>query len=110
LAFDVHDLPCTSHGMSVHKGVIVCWDEDHDTRVLGFIDDLDPFDCEGEKLIAVHESKGCLYMLWERCVPIMYANGRCVSLVNDSDSWVINSSRALTPRTARTANAQGGAA
>ena len=69
-------------GISTHRGVLVVWDEDHDTRVLQAIDetfmDAPP--------LAVGEHKGTLLVLWAS----EEVASRCAQkdLMVDADYWV----------------------
>jgi len=58
------DLLCYKqyHGITVYKDVIILWDEDYDTRVMGMIDV--HFPAGSVKPIAIHESKGSVNILW----------------------------------------------
>lgn len=58
------------HGISVHRGVLVLWDEDFDTRILMGIDMMDAFD--RSQLFAAAESKGVVDLYWRRRVPAKY--------------------------------------
>ncbi len=49
-------------GITLHRGVIVLWDEDYDARVLDIIDGLNNFVRDG--LVAIHEHKGQCFMFW----------------------------------------------
>lgn len=78
-------------GMSVYRNVLVQWDEDHDERVLQFIDELP--DEIRNNLAVVQEHEGGLSLLWNVDIPRAYATDgeTCV----DGDTWHIFSSRAL---------------
>lgn len=59
--------------LSVYRGVIVCWDEDHDTRVLNLIDDMTERD--RENLVAIHEREGQASYVWNGKTPAQYEEG-----------------------------------
>lgn len=75
-------------GYSIHRGVLVQWDEDHDVRILEFIDGL-PDDIRSELLVA-QEHEASLALLWRGEVPERYAAGKTVDVHNDT--WDISSS------------------
>ena len=77
-------------GFSVHSGVLVCWDSDHDDRVLQWLAELP--ESVRELLRAVHEYKGTLALVWRRgcTIPPEYADGASVSA--PGDVWTIISS------------------
>lgn len=52
-----------SYGYSIHRGVLVVWDEDNDPRVLTLIDQMNPG--AREALLAVGESQGSVSFLLE---------------------------------------------
>lgn len=102
--FDVSDLPTVRHGLSVHRGVFVCWDEDHDARVVDFLERLDPETRDG--LFAVHEHNGALDLVWRVIrIPPAYAEGQSVSVIDqwgNADDWAITESRTVdTGRSSR---------
>lgn len=59
------------YGLSVHSGVIVVWDEDHDERVLRMIDER--FPTGSVKPLAVHEHEGGIFLLWASESDALYA-------------------------------------
>jgi len=59
-----------SCGFSLYQGVLVQWDEDRDTRVLTFIDQLS--DEARSSLLVVQEHEGCLGLVWKDAVPDGY--------------------------------------
>lgn len=72
-------------GFSIHRGVLVQWDEDCDHRILEFIDGL-PDDVCSELLVA-QEHEASLALLWRGFIPERYAAGNTVD-VHD-DTWDI---------------------
>ena len=51
-----------AHGLSIHHGIIVVWDEDYDTRVLRLLEER--FPTGSRRPLAVAERKGSLALLW----------------------------------------------
>lgn len=93
--FDV-DLPkMASHepqatcGFSVYRDTLIVWDEDHDERVVTFIDQLPEY--VRAQLLVVQEHEGCLALLWRYCVPPGYEEQQGVDVAGDH--WSIISSR-----------------
>jgi hypothetical protein len=72
-------------GLSVHRNVIVLWDEDQDTRIITFLDEL-PTDVVG-MLAAAGEHEGTLSLIWKDLVPDAYRMGK--SVVVEGDCWSI---------------------
>lgn len=79
-------------GSCYHEGVFVQWDEDHDERVLGFIESIPP-DIR-KSLIVIQEHKAILGLIWKNEVPIQYQEGGDLS-APDGDVWYIGSSWGL---------------
>ncbi|HPA20382.1 MAG TPA: hypothetical protein PLU30_21710 [Verrucomicrobiae bacterium] len=75
-------------GYSLHRGVLVQWDEDHDVRILEFIDGL-PEDVHPELLVA-QEHEASLSLLWKDRPAARYAVGNTVDL--HDDTWYIERS------------------
>jgi hypothetical protein len=69
-------------GYSIHRGVLVQWDEDHDARVLEVIDGL--AEVVRAELLVVQEHEASLALLWRSHVPERYAVGRTVDIHNDT--------------------------
>jgi len=61
--FHWKQLPNEGQLMSLYRGVIVCWDEDIDTRVLEFVDNM-PTHLR-ERLIAIGENQASVSFLWK---------------------------------------------
>jgi hypothetical protein len=80
-------------GSCYHEGVFVQWDEDHDDRVLSFIDTI-PANIQ-KSLIAVQEHKGSLGLIWRNLVPVGYEVDDWVINGADGDNWIIMTSWAL---------------
>ena len=107
ITFNLSDLPnMASHchqdvcGFSLHRGVLVQWDEDHDERVIGVLDQM-PISVI-ERLIAVQEHEGCISFVWSGSVPCGYEDDGEGITAPDGDWWCIQSSVALkniTPNT-----------
>ena len=69
----VFTLPGTGVSLSVYRGVIVHWDEDHDSRVLNLIDDMTEKD--RHNLVAIHEREGQASYVWNGKTPAQYEEG-----------------------------------
>jgi hypothetical protein len=83
--------PQASCGFSLYRGVLAVWDEDRDTRVLNFIDDLLPED--RDELLVVQEHEGSVAFIWDH-----YEPGCCTGEVEVCDDvWCVNSSVVLRP-------------
>lgn len=101
-AFYADDLPnMATHcdqskcGFSLYKGVLVQWDEDQDTRVLDFLDDMESSD--RLSLLVVQEHEGGIAFLWEGYIPDnQYKEGASIEV--DGDVWSIVESKCLPPR------------
>src|SRR5262245_6644548 len=63
----VDRLPGRCVGVSAYRGVIVCFDEDYDTRVVELLDGMT--DRERAELVAVFENEGCVNLYWRCEVP-----------------------------------------
>ncbi len=83
--FHIDDLADLEHGQSYYKGVLIIWDEDHDERVIKFIDKLS--DNEKSCMIAVHEHKGYVDIM---CHPphCAFSNGQTFNIMGDI--WTIH--------------------
>ena len=87
--------PQSDCGFSIYRGVLVQWDEDHDERVLGVIDDMP--DSVVDTLLVVQEHEGCIAFVWGGQVPEAFqvdveGNGLTAP---DGDWWAITSSIAV---------------
>lgn len=80
----LQQLCTTEHGISIHGGIIVIWDEDRDSRVLTFIDDY--FQIGSVKPIAVREHKGVVYFLWNDFDDGHYCGAMDYAV--EGDAWV----------------------
>lgn len=75
-AYRFTDLPGFQNGLkhsdhfSMYRGVIVCWDEDLDARVLDLIDSMDGDD--RDELFAIHEHAGSVSFKWKSTIPHNY--------------------------------------
>lgn len=58
----LEEMGTVAHGISIHHGIIVVWDEDYDTRVLRLIEE--QFPVGSLRPLAVAERKGSLALLW----------------------------------------------
>jgi len=92
VVIETTQLPGDSYyGMSVYRDVLVLWDEDYDTRVLDFIDDMGTV--YRDNLLAVRENKGSLDLRWKADQPIpseLQPHGDGVEVGNDC--WSVSSS------------------
>lgn len=79
-------------GFSIYRNVLVQWDEDHDERVLWFLDRL-PVNII-EKLLVCQEHEGTIEFLWKGKVPKGFEEGGSVN--GDGDEWNISGSTAIT--------------
>lgn len=79
-------------GFSIHRGVLIQWDEDHDERVISVIDNL-PINVV-DKMYVVQEHEGSIAFMWNGSIPKGYEEGNCIG-VPDGDIWSIVSSIAL---------------
>jgi hypothetical protein len=78
-------------GFSLYQGILVIWDEDQDTRVLDFIDNLLPE--AQEQLLVVQEHEGCIRFVWDH-----YCPHECEGEIEvRNDSWCVESSLVLRP-------------
>lgn len=75
--------------LSVYRNVLVVWDEDLDTRVLGWIDDQPPEVLDNLILVSEHEGGVCL--LWKSCIPHGYEQNE-TTYGPDGDAWTIHES------------------
>lgn len=75
------------YGFTIYRNVIVVWDEDQDSRIFLFIDELDDRECK--HLIAAYESEGGLKLLWDdyQNIPTFLHDGQGSQV--DSDWWTI---------------------
>jgi hypothetical protein len=69
------------YGLSVHCGVIVVWDEDHDERVLRMIEER--FPVGSVKPLAVCEHEGIICILWANEDDATYAAPKDYTTEND---------------------------
>ena len=72
-------------GMSIHKNVLILWDEDFDTTIHNFIDNLG---IDAKSLCAAMERKGRLYLLWHDLIPEKYQKNQEVLVNTDYFSEV----------------------
>lgn len=84
-------LPPWSKGeMTMHRNVLVVWDEDRDLRVLQWIE---AQSCEiVDELLVVSEHKGSLWLMWKLLVPEGYETDTSVGCPC-GDVWTIHESR-----------------
>ena len=83
----------TECGFSVYRNVLVQWDEDHDERVLWFLDRLQ---CNViEQLLACQEHEGGIAFLWKKRIPKGFEQGGSVDGMGDE--WVILESKINRP-------------
>lgn len=69
-------------GYSIYRGVLVQWDEDHDMRILEFIDGLS--EAVRAELLVVQEHEASLALLWRDHVPERYAVGKIIDVYDDT--------------------------
>ena len=79
-------------GFGIYRGVLVQWDEDHDERILQFIDELP--DAIREHLVIAQEHEACLALVWRNVVPPDYAKNSHSVMVG-GDVWEIVESRVV---------------
>lgn len=72
-------------GISVHHGIIVVWDEDHDGRILNMIEERFPLG--SAKPLAVREHKGGVQMLWEHAGDAIHCAPD--ELMTEGDYWAV---------------------
>lgn len=73
--------------LSVYRGVIIHWDEDYDTRILDFIDDMDEQD--RIYLVATHEHEGGIWFIWNGPAPKTYEKIDHGVNTRSGDHWSI---------------------
>ena len=78
-------------GISIYRGVIVCWDSDYDSRVLKLVDMI--LDSGNPELVAISEHEGGVAFVWKENVPGGYSKDGFVEVM--SDSWNIYESVVL---------------
>lgn len=79
-------------GFSIYRGVLVQWDEDHDERVLDFLDQTPSYVLDS--LLVVQEHEGNIAFVWKGAVPKGYEAGECRRQVC-GDEWNIYTSTPL---------------
>ena len=90
--FYKHQLPGSTtvdYGLSLYRGVLVQWDDDHDTRIFKFIDKLKPK--VRKCLLVAYERKGGLSLLWRDNIFI----GDRDQVVVGGDVWSIRFSELI---------------
>jgi hypothetical protein len=85
----------------IYRGVVVQWDEDHDERVLGVLDEM-PESIRRE-LIVAQEHEGGIAFIWRDWVPARYQeyqdDGDDTGIIApDGDYWSITSSIAVSTK------------
>jgi hypothetical protein len=78
-------------GYSLYKGVLLQWGEDHDPRILAFVDSL-PQPAR-EQLLIVQEHEGGIALVWNYSIPTGFEEGGEVEVAGDY--WSILSSRTI---------------
>jgi len=76
-------------GHTIYRGIFIAWDEDHDGRILRWIDGLP--EPERARLLVASESKAELRLLWSGTPPSGIDDGDSVRVMYDS--WVVRESR-----------------
>jgi hypothetical protein len=84
-------------GFSIYRGTLVCWDEDHDERILQLIDEMPT--AVAEQLLVTQEHEGSVRFIWKGEVPEGYHTNGAVEVAMDipgepdaSDVWIIEES------------------
>ena len=90
-----------NYGHVLHRGVLAIFDHDRDRRILTFIDRLPPR--FRSRLIAAHEYKGSIWLLWLDDPPPRFLRGGFVDVpdvpaadAQAGDSWRIAESRPIS--------------
>jgi len=93
ISFNLNDLPnMATHvdqetcGFALHKGVLIQWDEDHDTRVIECIDAIHSANINNLRVIQEHE--GSVSFIWENTIPEGY-DDTCDIIIESGDVWCI---------------------
>jgi len=73
------------YGYEVYKDVVIAWDEDRDTRIKTFIDELS--ENERFNLVMCNENKGDLTLWWTDQIPEKFQSKK--SVVVEGDYWNI---------------------
>jgi len=86
IAVRYRDLPRMENGkeecgFTIYRGIVVRWDEDYDTRILDFIDDMKPE--HAMELMAVQEHEGSIAFRWKSYIPDGFEEGQGVEVRND---------------------------
>jgi hypothetical protein len=82
-------------GFSLYRGVLVVWDEDHDTRVLTFIDSL--AEENRKQLLVVQEHEGSIAFIWDRYCPKSCEGAIAIYDDEGFDEWSVEGSLVLRP-------------
>jgi hypothetical protein len=85
--------PQAECGFAIYRGVLVQWDEDHDDRVLQFLDEF-PAGLV-DRLVVVQEHEAKLLLVWHKAIPNGYESGTEIDV--DGDLWHVESSVAIEP-------------
>jgi hypothetical protein len=70
-----------NHGFSIHRGVLVLWDEDYDRRILTMLGKMSSNVLR--KLIACHEHEGSVGFIWKGRTPKQYEPGKMITVCGD---------------------------
>ena len=73
-------------GFTIYRNVYVQWDEDHDSRILDFLDDTPSGVLD--KLLVVQEHEGVIAFVWRGEVPAGYEEGESIE-VRCGDVWSV---------------------
>ena len=87
------------YGYAIRRGVVVVWDADRDERIFNVIDGMAPR--HRDQLLAAHECKAGLYLVWIGNPPTIYEELGYVEVPDDWDSWNIVESRAIVAEVRR---------
>lgn len=94
--------PQESCGFSLYRGALVQWDEDHDIRILGVIDQMPTSVVDRLLVTQVHE--GVISFVWDGGVPHEYEEGKSIAVIDhgygltsppEEDLWMIHTSKGL---------------
>jgi hypothetical protein len=72
-------------GFSIYRGVLIQWDEDEDTRVVGFISAMPEEVRDG--LLVIQEHEGNLGFIWADRIPKGYNEGDQLEV--NGDVWTV---------------------
>lgn len=95
--FTVDELPLPfkySDSYSIYRNILIQWDDDHDNRILDFVDDMT--ESHRQELLVINERKGTISFLWKKDIPSIYADDSMGGVESrDGDYWSIYSSKSI---------------